>query len=120
MSFALQEKVFRRFVRALGGKVTIYRRSYLRDGERDREELSVIGSWDGWLSGSPSVPDGVPVRTDSGEFILLLPADAGVQAGDCAEYLSKGEDKPVTFLVTGEPVRFPTHIEVKMKKKQIV
>lgn len=120
MPFVSEEHIFRLFVRSLGGKVKISRRGYIRDGDRDCEAMSVVGEWDGWLSGSSSVPDGVPVRVDTAQMTLLMPVDADIRAGDGAVYLPQGQTEGISFLVTGEPVRFPTHIEVKVQKHTIV
>ena len=120
MNFKSEENVFRHFVRMSGGKVRVSRRGWVRDGDRDREALSEVGTWDGWLSGTSSVPDGVPVRLDENEKTLLLPVDADIRAGDYAVYSQSGQPDSQPFYITGAPVRFPTHIEVKVRKKAIV
>ncbi len=119
MNFISEENVFRFFARTAGGKVSVFRRGWVRDGDRDCETLSQIGVWDGWLFGTPSVPLGVPVRVDEHEMTLLLPVDADIRAGDRLIYAQPQSDEQ-PFYITGEPVRFPTHIEVRVRKKEFV
>ena len=119
MNFKSEENVFRLFVRMSGGRVRVSRRGWVRDGDRDCETLSVVGEWDGWLSGTSSVPDGVPVRVDENEMTLLMPVDADICAGDYVVY-SQPQSEGQPFYITGTPVWLPTHIEVKLRKKPIV
>ena len=50
---------------------------------------------------------------------LLMSDDADICAGDYGVY-SQPQSEGQPFYITGTPVWFPTHIEVKVRKKAIV
>ena len=77
------------------------------------------GVWPAVMSGKGIVPvsDGTAF-SDRSEAVILLPEEADVAAGDRILY-SAGE-KTERFFTAGAPVRYPTHLEVRVRKEEWV
>ena len=118
--FAPEKKAFLEFAGNFGGRAEVQRRSWKRgEGAFDRETFVGTGVWPAVMSGKGIVPvsDGAAF-SDRSEAVILLPEEADVAAGDRILY-SAGE-KTERFFIAGAPVRYPTHLEVRVRKEEWV
>ena len=118
--FAPEKKAFLEFAGNFGGRAEVQRRSWKRGEDAfDRETFVGTGVGPAVMSGKGIVPvsDGTAF-SDRSEAVILLPEEADVAAGDRILY-SAGE-KTERFFTAGAPVRYPTHLEVRVRKEEWV
>lgn len=114
-----EKAAFLSFCRSFGGEAAVFRRGWVRDGDREVETESLLGRYRCLLtqwSGTDTA--GEPAAQNESAAQLFLPLEADIRPGDRVEVTQHGATEG--FYAAGQPQRYPVYQAVKLRKEEIV